>query len=171
MSGNGRVYDPVMGMFLSPDNFVQEPGNSQNFNRYAYCLNNPLIYIDPDGENPLIVILAVVGAYLGGVSSNDLELNFLKWNWHDESTYLSIAFGTAAGALGGYGLVNPGTVNFSYSLITPVAQLGIEGYKNDWDFKWTTAAGGSGKIPLREESPKMSVSNRTNNNIRNMNSW
>ena len=25
-------------------------GNSQNYNRYSYCLNNPLIYIDPSGE-------------------------------------------------------------------------------------------------------------------------
>jgi RHS repeat-associated protein len=46
---NGRVYDPILGRFLSPDNFVQEPDNTQNFNRYSYCLNNPLIYTDPTG--------------------------------------------------------------------------------------------------------------------------
>jgi len=50
---NGRVYDPVLGRMLSPDNFVQTPDNSQNFNRYSYCLNNPLVYTDPDGENYL----------------------------------------------------------------------------------------------------------------------
>ena len=47
---NGRVYDPALGRFLSPDPFVQDPVNSQSFNRYSYCLNNPLIYTDPDGE-------------------------------------------------------------------------------------------------------------------------
>ena len=47
---NGRMYDPVMSGFLSVDNYVQSPDNSQNFNRYAYCLNNPLKYTDPDGE-------------------------------------------------------------------------------------------------------------------------
>ena len=47
---NGRMYDPVMSTFLSVDNYVQSPSNSQNFNRYAYCLNNPLKYTDPDGE-------------------------------------------------------------------------------------------------------------------------
>lgn len=26
---NGRIYDPVLGRMLSPDNFVQAPGNSQ----------------------------------------------------------------------------------------------------------------------------------------------
>ncbi len=38
---NGRMYDPVMSSFLSVDNYVQCPDFSQNFNRYAYCLNNP----------------------------------------------------------------------------------------------------------------------------------
>ena len=47
---NGRLYDPDLGRFLSPDNFVQMPDNSQNFNRYSYCLNNPLKYTDPSGE-------------------------------------------------------------------------------------------------------------------------
>ena len=46
---NGRLYDPVLGRFFSPDNYVQMPDNSQNFNRYSYCLNNPLKYTDPSG--------------------------------------------------------------------------------------------------------------------------
>ena len=46
---NGRCYDPVMSSFLSVDAFVQSPDNSQNFNRYSYCLNNPLKYTDPSG--------------------------------------------------------------------------------------------------------------------------
>jgi RHS repeat-associated protein len=47
---NGRVYDPIVGRMLSPDLFIQAPGYSQNFNRYSYCLNNPLVYTDPSGE-------------------------------------------------------------------------------------------------------------------------
>ena len=46
---NGRMYDPVMSSFLSVDRYVQNPSNSQNFNRYSYCLNNPLKYVDPSG--------------------------------------------------------------------------------------------------------------------------
>jgi RHS repeat-associated protein len=46
---NGRVYDPYLQRFLSPDPFVQEPGNAQNYNRYSYVLNNPLMYVDPSG--------------------------------------------------------------------------------------------------------------------------
>jgi len=47
---NGRLYDPALHRFLQPDNYVQDPFNTQNFNRYGYCLNNPLLYIDPTGE-------------------------------------------------------------------------------------------------------------------------
>ena len=58
---NGRLYDPHLGRFLSPDNFVQLPDNSQSFNRYSYCLNNPLKYVDPDGEFWWIVAAAFIG--------------------------------------------------------------------------------------------------------------
>lgn len=47
---NARLYDPVLGRFLSPDPYVQSPDFSQNFNRYAYALNNPLKYTDESGE-------------------------------------------------------------------------------------------------------------------------
>ncbi len=46
---NGRVYDPWTGRFLSPDPILQQPANSQNYNRYSYALNNPLKYTDPSG--------------------------------------------------------------------------------------------------------------------------
>lgn len=46
---NGRMYDPQTSSFLSVDAYVQSPDNSQSFNRYAYCMNNPLIYTDPSG--------------------------------------------------------------------------------------------------------------------------
>ena len=49
---NGRMYDPVMSSFLSVDRFVQSFDNSQSFNRYAYCLYNPLRYVDPSGWRP-----------------------------------------------------------------------------------------------------------------------
>ncbi|TVS20375.1 MAG: RHS repeat-associated core domain-containing protein [Planctomycetaceae bacterium] len=45
----GRVYDPEIGRFLSPDPFVQYPGSAQGMNRYAYVGNNPLSYTDPSG--------------------------------------------------------------------------------------------------------------------------
>jgi len=46
---NGRIYDPILGRFLSPDPFVQMPHYPNNFNRYTYAFNNPLKYTDPSG--------------------------------------------------------------------------------------------------------------------------
>jgi RHS repeat-associated protein len=64
---NGRLYDPLVGRFLSPDNYVQMPDFSQSYNRYSYCLNNPLKYTDPDGE--LFWIIPSIGwSKEGGLS-------------------------------------------------------------------------------------------------------
>jgi RHS repeat-associated protein len=46
---NGRIYDPLLGRFVSADIVVQAPENLQNYNRYAYAMNNPLGYVDPSG--------------------------------------------------------------------------------------------------------------------------
>lgn len=46
---NGRVYDPILGRFISADPIVQAPNFSQSYNRYAYVWNNPVSMIDPSG--------------------------------------------------------------------------------------------------------------------------
>ena len=46
---NGRMYDPLVSVMMSPDRYIQSPDFSQNYNRYSYCLDNPLKYYDPTG--------------------------------------------------------------------------------------------------------------------------
>ena len=46
---NGRLYDPLIGRMLSPDIVIQDEQNSQAYNRYSYCFNNPLRFTDPSG--------------------------------------------------------------------------------------------------------------------------
>jgi RHS repeat-associated protein len=46
---NGRIYDPRIGRFLSPDLVVQNPNDLQAYNRYSYVSNNPLKFTDPSG--------------------------------------------------------------------------------------------------------------------------
>lgn len=46
---NGRVFDPLLGRFLSADPYVQYADNLQSYNRYSYVLNNPMSYTDPSG--------------------------------------------------------------------------------------------------------------------------
>jgi RHS repeat-associated protein len=46
---NGRVFDPLIGRFMSVDPFIQAPFELQSHNRYAYVMNNPLAFTDPSG--------------------------------------------------------------------------------------------------------------------------
>jgi len=70
---NGRLYDPYLQRFLSPDNVIQEPENAQNYNRYSYCLNNPLMYTDPTGWTTQISLNAIylsISSYASGTQFN-----------------------------------------------------------------------------------------------------
>ena len=43
-------YDPELGRFIQPDTVIPDLSNPQSYNRYSYCLNNPLRYTDPTGH-------------------------------------------------------------------------------------------------------------------------
>lgn len=47
-----RYYDPQIGRFLTQDLAQQDYENPQSLNRYVYCQNNPLVFVDPDGNDP-----------------------------------------------------------------------------------------------------------------------
>jgi len=55
---NGRIYDPLLGRFLSADPVVQFPGSLQSYNRYSYVMNNPLTLTDPTGYECMLDRLA-----------------------------------------------------------------------------------------------------------------
>jgi len=46
-----RYYNPQLGRFISPDSLVQSPYDPQSLNRYSYCRNNPINYVDPTGHS------------------------------------------------------------------------------------------------------------------------
>ena len=48
---DARLYDPIVGRFASADSLIPSFLKSQSFNRYSYCVNNPLKYTDPSGHN------------------------------------------------------------------------------------------------------------------------
>jgi len=104
VSTYGRLYDPVIARFFSPDNFVQAPGFTQSYNRYSYCLNNPLQYTDPSGEIAWfvpVIIGAVIGAYTGGVIANN-NYNPIKWDYSSGKTWGYMAGGAVVGGVSGY---------------------------------------------------------------------
>lgn len=149
---NARLYDPVLGRFLSPDPYVQMPDFTQSFNRYSYCLNNPLKYVDRDGKNPIIIIGIVAGAFLGGVVANHGELNPFRWNWSQVTTYLGVVVGGIVGYACAYGIVNPGTFGYTFGVSNALGAAGLTigaaGSLSNWNFRWTTAAGGGGNISI-----------------------
>jgi len=64
----------VIGRFYSNDpvgviGHIGRGNPTHGFNRYAYANNNPYKYTDPNGESPLAIFGAVVGAIGGGVSA------------------------------------------------------------------------------------------------------
>ncbi len=77
---NGRVYDPMNGRFLSPDPIVHDPFNTQCYNRYSYCFNNPILYTDPSGydppENPPYITLGTIYVYGQGTNLNNNAHNY-----------------------------------------------------------------------------------------------
>ena len=46
-----RYFSSTQGRFISPDPLLASgiPGTPQSWNRYTYCINNPLLFVDPDG--------------------------------------------------------------------------------------------------------------------------
>jgi len=48
-----RYYNSDQGRFSSPDPYLPSAvaGTPQSWNRYAYVLNRPFVYVDPDGED------------------------------------------------------------------------------------------------------------------------
>jgi len=100
---NGRLYDPVVGRMLSPDNYVQSPDFTQSYNRYSYVWNNPLKYTDPSGEIVWapVIIGAIVGAYIGGSVANN-SFNITQWDPYDANTYIGMGIGAVVGAVGGH---------------------------------------------------------------------
>jgi hypothetical protein len=56
-----RWYDVEIGHFVQADTIVPDEPTSFSWNRFAYSLYSPLMYIDPDGHDPLTFFIAMLG--------------------------------------------------------------------------------------------------------------
>jgi RHS repeat-associated protein len=55
-----RYYDPRISIWLSTDPKAEK---YPSYSPYNYCLNNPILFIDPDGQDPIITITNKVVGY------------------------------------------------------------------------------------------------------------
>lgn len=66
-----RYYDPKISIWLSVDPLAEK---YPSVNSYAYCFNNPVNFIDPDGLEPITsTLMAVFFEYVSQVSENYFE--------------------------------------------------------------------------------------------------
>ncbi len=132
---------------------MQDPFNTQNFNRYGYVLNNPLSYIDPSGEIAWFVPI-IIGAVIGGASYTAQvgfsDGGFDNWNWGQFAKSVGIGaisgavtagIGQAFGAVGSMGI--GGEIARAY---THGFANGMISQFTGGDFMQGFAAGGLGSL-------------------------
>jgi len=136
---NGRIFDPNTASFFSPDPFVQAPYNSQNFNRYSYCLNNPLMYTDPSGE----IIHWIIGGLSGAYSGWQIGKSMGAKGWGMFGYIMGgAAIGTASAGLGSFVSTSIGSSTAFTSALGVAAGGATSGIISGAGF--TALAGGDG---------------------------
>ena len=93
-----RYYNPEVGRFISSDVLLSTGQGVIGHNAYAYCLNNPINGIDPDGCWPFFVVTAIVGAVVGAVAGGIIAAQ------NGGNVLTGIGIGAASGALIGTGV-------------------------------------------------------------------
>ena len=127
---NARLYDPAVGRFLSPDPYVQAPDFTQSYNRFSYAMNNPLVYVDEDGEFlGWLVGGILLGSYIGA-SAKGGSLNPTKWKgkWWQGALWGGLAGGIGGAFVGSMWAAGGITISFSgslYNLSFPIASATV----------------------------------------------
>ena len=113
---NARYYDPELGRFIQPDTVIPDLSNPQSYNRYSYCVNDPLTLNDPNGKAPVDWANAMqpsIDIYYGGYIHNTS---------HTSTIGLFFAY-MGQSVAGGY--------NDMLRLGTGAAQGGVQGWSQD----------------------------------------
>jgi RHS repeat-associated protein len=106
---NARLYDPMLHRFLSVDNYVQDPSNTQNYNRYGYCVNNPLKYTDITGNVFNIATLVGCIPVIGSIFASLLMHQSIDWG---RVAVDAVVFAISAAVTAGIGDAVNGITNF-----------------------------------------------------------
>ena len=73
---NSRYYNHEIGRFINADGLIGQTGEILGHNMYAYTQNNPVMYVDPNGEHPILIIIVVASVLiLNGCAKKDDKIN------------------------------------------------------------------------------------------------
>lgn len=98
---NGRMYDPIIGRMLSPDNYVEDPLSPQGYNRYSYVVNNPLKYNDPSGQIAPLIIFAAAAIIGGGINvATHWSSIYSNGSFHAGAFFKAFGIGAGVGLIG-----------------------------------------------------------------------
>lgn len=124
-----RYYDPETGRFISQDDIdYADPETINGLNLYAYCANNPVMNVDPNGNSFLLFILGLIlaGAIIGGAVSGTEAAKKGATGWEIAGqVFLGAAMGVAvagvalmagAGILGVTGVISSVTATRVFAL-------------------------------------------------------
>ena len=111
-----RWYDSEIGHFLQSDTIIPQAGNPIGWNRYAYVNYNPLKYSDPSGHLANVVVGALIGGFVGGLTYAKTNLGE-SYNWGELA--LATGLGAGAGALiaSGVGLAHAASAGSSFGSV------------------------------------------------------
>lgn len=69
-----RYYDPELGRFITRDVERKDIDDPQSLNKYSYCKNSPLTYVDPDGKMERKFTKDISRKYRGRVYTSTIQL-------------------------------------------------------------------------------------------------
>ena len=117
-----RYYDPVVGRFLNRDNIdYADPETINGLNLYAYCLNNPVAYIDPTGEAwDTVLDIIFIGWDIYNLATNEGWKDWKNW----AALGADIAFAALPFATGGSQVVKLANVSDKVSDFSRVTVIG-----------------------------------------------
>ena len=173
-----REYLAESGRFAGQDLIVGFTEYPKTLNRYNYCWNNSLIYVDYDGKFPTIIAGAIIGGVVSFTSSIVTQVILdRKVNWKE--TFVDTVGGAIKGGIAGSGIGIVGGVlaTGATGAATSVAsQIYADDKKmNEVDWRLVVIAGGidavtygTGKYKIKGKGPTVQEQLRkTNDDVYN----
>ena len=130
-----RYYDPQTGRFISMDDISYlDPETINGLNLYAYCLNNPVAFIDPSGHFVISASAILIGALvglavgLGTVAYTDYKADHQLFNGNNWDYLFYGLAGAITGAIGGVFAKAAFAIQFGVSIGLGATTSIVEGF-------------------------------------------